>query len=161
MNLCEVIIYWRYPPLLTPRTSVMSCMYYVSFKYPNLLYLPELFIFKLNKSITYLHSLFLCLFWTFRTNKLNFNTTEAPFQTETWPAPSQLTFMTVDNVKSFTQALTYKSSDIHGIQKSICTPIHIFKKTHLVFSIENWILQCCLRRNSEVFTTFYHIHIVK
>ena len=46
---------------------------------------------------------YLCLFWTFRSNKLNFNTTGVPFQTETWPSPSQLTFMTVDSVKSFTK----------------------------------------------------------
>ena len=101
------------------------------------------------------------LFWTFRSNKLNFNTTEAPFQTETWPSPSQLTVMTVDNIKSFTQALTYTSSDIHGIRKSICTPIHVFKKIYLAFSIENWMWQRYLRRNSKLFTAFYDIHIVK
>ena len=78
---------------------------HISFKKPNLTYLPELFFFKLNKPITGLHSLFLCLFWIFRSNKLNFNATDVPFQEETWPSPSQLTFtcMTVDNVKSFTQ----------------------------------------------------------
>ena len=103
----------------------------------------------------------LCLSRTFRSNKLNCNTTEIPFQTETWPSPSQLTLMTVDNVKSFTQALIYTSSDIHGIQKSICTSIHIIKNIYLTFSIENWMLQRCLRRNSEVFTAFYNIHIVK
>ena len=88
--------------------------------------------------------------------------TEAIFQTETWPSPSQLTFMTVVNVKSFTQALTYTSSDVHGIRKSICTPIHVFKKIYmyLAFSIKNWMLQRCLRRNSEVFTAFYDINIV-
>ena len=80
---------------------------------------------------------------------------------ETWPSPSQLTFMTVDNVKSFTQALTYTSSDIHGTRQSICTPIHVFKKIYLAYSIENWMLQRCLRRNSKVFTAFYDIHIVK
>ena len=69
--------------------------------------------------------------------------------------------MTVDNVKSFTQALTYTSSDIHGIWKNICTPIHVFKKIYLAFSIENWMLQRCLRRNSEFFTALYDIHIVK
>ena len=94
-------------------------------------------------------------------NKLNFNTTEVPFQTETWPIPSQLTFMTVDNVKSFTHALMYTSSDIHGIWKSICSPIHVFKKIYLMFSIENWMLQRCRRKNSEAFTAFYDIHIVK
>ena len=66
-----------------------------------------------------------------------------------------------DNVKSFTQALTYTSSDIHGIRKSICSPIHVFKKIYLTFSIENWMLQRCLRRNSEVFIAFYDIHSVK
>ena len=161
MNLCEVILYRKYPPSLTRRTSVTSCTYYVSFKYPNLLYLPELFVFKLNKPITWLHSLCLCLFWTFWSNKLNCSKTEAPFQTETWTSLSQLPFMKVDNVKSFTQALTYTSSDIHGIRKSICTPIHVFKKIYLAFFIENWMLQRCLRRNSEVFTAFYDIHIVK
>ena len=88
-------------------------------------------------------------------------TTEAPFQTGTWPSASQLPFRTVGNVKSFTQALTYTSSDIHGIRKSICTPIQVFKKIYLAFSIENWMLQSCLRRNSEGFTAFYNIHIVK
>ena len=83
----------------------------------------------------------LCLFWTVWSNKLNFNATEASFQTETWSSPSKLTFMTVDNVKSFTQALTYISSDIHGIRKIIYTPIHVFKKILLAFSIENWMLQ--------------------
>ena len=29
------------------------------------------------------------------------------------------------------------SSDIHEIGKSICTPIHVFKKIYLAFSIEN------------------------
>ena len=68
--------------------------------------------------------------------------------------------MTVDNVKSFTQALTYMPSDIHGIRKNICTPIHVFKKIYLVFSIENLMLQRCRRRNFEVFTVFfYDIHI--
>ena len=33
-------------------------------------------------------------------------------------------------------SLTYTSSDIHGIRKSICTPIHVFKKIYLAFSIE-------------------------
>ena len=84
----------------------------------------------------------------------NFNTTEAPFQTETWPSPSQLTCMTVENVKPFTQALTYTSSDTHGIRKSICTPIHVFKKIYWAFPIENLMLQCWLRKNSEVFTAF-------
>ena len=143
MNLCEVILYRRYPPSLTRRTSETPCMYYVSFKKPNLLYLPDIFVFKLNKPITRLHSLCLCLFWTFWSNK-NCNTSEAPFQTETWPSPSQLPFMTVDNVKSFTEALTYTSSDIHRIRKSICTPIRVFKKIYLAFSI-----------------AFYDIHIVK
>ena len=69
--------------------------------------------------------------------------------------------MTVDHVKSFTQVLAYTSSDIHEIRKGICTPIHVFKKTYLAFSVENWMLQRCLRRNSEVFTAFYDIHIVK
>ena len=41
------------------------------------------------------------------------------------------------NVKSFTQALTYTSSDIHGIRESIRSPIHVFKKIYLAFSIEN------------------------
>ena len=36
---------------------------------------------------------------------------------EIWPSPTQLIFLTVDNVKSFTQALTYTSSVIHGIPK--------------------------------------------
>ena len=99
-------------------------------------------------------AVFLCLFRSFRSNKLNFNTTEAPFQTETWPSPSQLTFMTVDNEKSFTQTLTYTSSNIHGIRKSICTSIHVFKKIYLAFSIENLMLKRCFRRNSEVFTAF-------
>ena len=45
-------------------------------------------------------------------------------------SPSQLTFMTVDNVKSLIQPLTYTSSDIHGIRKGICTPIHVFKKIY-------------------------------
>ena len=94
-------------------------------------------------------------------NKLNFITKEAPFQTETWPSPSQLTYMTVDNVKSFTQALTYTSSDTLWIQKSICTPIHVLRKIYSAFSIENWMLQRCLRRNSEVFSAFCDIHIVK
>ena len=48
--------------------------------------------------------------------------------------------MTVDNVKSFTQALTYTSSDIHGTRASICTPIHVFKKIYLAYSIE---IECC------------------
>ena len=103
----------------------------------------------------------LCLFWTFWSNNLNVNTTETTFQTETWPSPSHLTFMTVVNVKSFTQTLTYTSSDIHEIRKSRCTPIHVFKKICLAFSIDNWMYQRCLRRNSEVFTAFYDIHIVK
>ena len=94
-------------------------------------------------------------------NKLNFNTMAAPFQTETWPSPSQLTFMTADNVKSFTQALTYTSSDIHGTRQRKCTPIHDLKKIYSAYSIENWMLQRCLRRNSEVFTAFYDSHIVK
>ena len=114
-----------------------------------------------TNNIVALAVFFLCLFWTFRSNKLNFYTTEAPFQTETWPSPFQLTFMTVGNVKPFTQALTYTSFNIHGIRKRTCTPIHVFKKIYLAFSIENWMLQRCLRRNSEVFTAFYDIHIVK
>ena len=69
--------------------------------------------------------------------------------------------MTMGNIMSFTQALTYMSSDIHGIRKSICTPIHVIKKIYLAFSIENRMLQRCLRRNSEVFTVFYDIHFVK
>ena len=68
--------------------------------------------------------------------------------------------MTVEYVKSFTQALTYMFSDIHGIQKSICTPIHVFKKIYLACSIENFMLQRCRRRISEVITAFYDIHIV-
>ena len=103
----------------------------------------------------------LCLFWTFRSNKLNFNSTNALFQTETWPSLSQLTIMTVDNIKLFTQVLTYTYFDIHVIRKRICTPIHVFKKIYLEFSIENWMLQPCLRRNSEDFTAFNDIHIVK
>ena len=117
--------------------------------------------FQVKQTNNILNALFLCLFWTYRSNKLKFNTKEAPFQTETWPSPSQMTFLTVDNVKSFTQALTSTSCVIHGIRKSICTPIHVFKKIYLAFSIENWMLQRCLRKNSEVFTAFYDIHIVK
>ena len=56
-----------------------------------------------------------------------------PNHTETWPSSSQLTFMTVNNVKPFTQALTHTSSDIHGIRKTICTPIHVFKVPHYVW----------------------------
>ena len=48
---------------------------------------------------------------------LNISVEQTKFQ-----SLSQLTFMTVDNVKSFTQTLTYTFSDIHGIRKSICTP---------------------------------------
>ena len=59
-----------------------------------------------------------------------------------------------------TQALTYTSSDIHGIRKSICTLIHVFRKIYLKFSVENWMLQLCLRRNSKDFTAFYDIIIV-
>ena len=66
-------------------------------------------------------------------NKQNFNAREALFHTETWPSPSQLTFMTVNNVKPFTQVLTYTSSDIHGIRKTICTPIHVFTVPHYVW----------------------------
>ena len=161
MNLCKVFFYRRYPPSLTRHTSVPSCMYYVSFKWPHQLYLPGLFVLKLNQPITWLQSLCLCLLWTCWSNKQNCSTREAPFQTETWPSPSQFPCMTVDNVKSFTQALTYTSSDILGIRKSICTLIHVSKKIYLLFSIENWMLQRCLRRNSEVFTAFYDIHIVK
>ena len=61
----------------------------------------------------------LCLFWTFRSNKLNLSATEAPFQENTWLSFSQTTFMTVNNVKLFTQALTYMSSGIHGIWKKL------------------------------------------
>ena len=97
----------------------------------------------------------------FRSNKLNFNTTEAPFQTETWPSLSQLTFLTVDNVKSFTQALTYTSSDIYRIWKSICTSIHIFKKIYWHFLLKT---ECCNDVSEgilKILTLFYDIHIVK
>ena len=63
--------------------------------------------------------------------------------------------------KAIHQARTYTSSDSHGIRKSIYTPIDVFEKICLEFSIENCVLQRCLRRNSEVFTAFYDIHIVK
>ena len=86
-------------------------------------------------------------------NKLNLSWTDALLQEETWPPPSQMTFMTVNNVKPFTKALTYTSSGIHGIWKIICTPTYDFKRICLAFSIGNWILQCCLRRNSK---DFYH-----
>ena len=56
-------------------------------------------------------------------------------------SPSQLTFMTLDNVKSFTQALTHTSSEIHGIRKSICTPIHVFKKIYFAFFLSK--IECC------------------
>ena len=75
-----------------------------------------------------------------------------------WPWPSHLTFMTVDNVKSFTEALTYTSSDIHGIWKSICTPIHFFKKQYLAFFLSK--IECC-NVVSEGIPTSYDIHIVK
>ena len=85
--------------------------------------------------------------------ELNLSVTDALFQEETWPPPSQMTFMTVNNVKSFTKLLTYTSSGIHGIWKNIWTLIYDFKRICLAFSIGKWILQCCLRRNSE---DFYH-----
>ena len=83
---------------------------------------------------------------------------EAPFQTN---LTIILSIDIYDSGQSFTQALTYTSSDTHRIRKRICTLIHVFKKTYLAFSIKNWMLQHCLRKNSEVFTAFYDIHIVR
>ena len=148
------ILYCKHPPSLSQCTSVTSCPCYVSLKQPNLLYLPEFFILKLKKPVTELRTLFLCLFWIFWLNKLNLSATETPFQEETWPSPSQLTFLTVNNVRSFTQALTYMPSGSHRIGKIIWTLIHNFKKLFLEFSIKNWILQRCLRRNSEFLLLF-------
>ena len=54
-------------------------------KQTNNIVAPAVFIFILNILV----------------EQINFNTKEAIFQTETWPSPSQLTFMTVVNVKSF------------------------------------------------------------
>ena len=59
----------------------------------------------------------------------------------------------------FTKPLTYTSSDIHGIRKIICAPIHKDRYTYLAFSIANWMLPRCLRRNSEVFTAVYDFHM--
>ena len=39
-------------------------------------------------------------------------------------------------------------------KKYICTPIHVFKRIYLAFSIENWMLQRCLRKNSDFFYRF-------
>ena len=46
--------------------------------------------------------------------------------------------MTVKNVS--TQALTYTSSDIHGIRKIICAMIRVFKRVYLAFSMK---IECC------------------
>ena len=54
-----------------------------------------------------LHSLFLCILWTNQSIKLNLSATEAPFQEKTWSMTSQLTFMAVNIVKSFTQTLMH------------------------------------------------------
>ena len=69
-----------------------------------------------------------------------FDTTEAPFQTETWPSLSQLTFMTVYNVKSFIRALTCTSSDSTEFEKV---------NEHLFTSLRRYIwcflskIECC------------------
>ena len=63
---------------------------------------------------------------------LNSSIEKTKFQDNGGPISRRnLTFMTVDNVTSFTQALTYTSSDIQVIRKIICTPIHVFKKIFL------------------------------
>ena len=142
-------------PIIADPAHVSDVMYVLRFiQVTKPIISSRIIRFQVEQTNNIVALAFLCLFLTFRSNKLNFNTTEAPFQTETCPSPSQLTFMIVDNAKSFTQALTYTSSDIHGIRKSICTPIHVFKKIYLAFSIKKWMWQRCLRRNSEVLPLF-------
>ena len=68
---------------------------------------------------------FLYLLWTFRSNKLNFNGTETPFQEETWPSPSQLTFMTVDNVD------IHPSSELHVFWHPWNSKNYLFTDSHL------------------------------
>ena len=156
MNLCKVILHWRYPPSLTRCTSVLrfiqvtkpiisSWIIHFQVEQTNNIVAHAVFIFILNISV----------------EQIKFQYNGGSISKETWPSSSQWTFMTVDNVKSFIQALTYMSSDIHRIRKSICTPIHVFKKIYLVFSIKNWTLQHCLWKNSVVFTSFYDIYIIK
>ena len=92
---------------------------------------------KLKKPV----SLFIFLFRTFWSNKLNFHALETPFQEEIWSPPSELAFMTVNILKLFTKSLVYTSSAIHKIRKFKTITlrikkIHDFQKMCLAFSIE-------------------------
>ena len=85
-----------------------------------------------------------------------FQYNKAPFQTETWPSFSQLTFITVDNVKSFTQALTYLT---HLLTATEFEKVYVHRFTSLGryiwhFLSKNWMLQRCLRSNSDVLPLF-------
>ena len=88
--------------------------------------------------------------------KLNFNTTEAPFQTETWPSPSQLTFMTVDNV------IIHPSSDLYcRLTSTEFEKVYVHRFTSLRRYVGRFLskIECCNVVSDEIL--FYDIHIVK
>ena len=83
------------------------------------------------------HTLFVCLSWTFWSNKLNVYALEAPFQEEIWSPPSELAFMTVNIVKQSTQALVYMSSVVHKVRHIE----HQFMSLRCPWRLSN--IECC------------------
>ena len=141
-------------PTIADPAHVSGVMYVLRFiQVTNLLYLPEWFVFKLNKQITVALAVFMFI--------LNISVEQTKFQYNGGSISNinLTTTLSIDIYDSGQCKVIHPSSDLHVI--CICTPIHVFKKIYLAFCIENWMLQRYLRRNSKVFAAFYDIHIVK
>ena len=118
-------------------------------------HLPELFIFKFKKLLTELQSMFLCLFWTFRSNKPNLQR-RLHFKKKFDHHPLSWHVWQLNSIRTFTQALTYTSSGIHVIRNKIfqhqCMTLGRYDWW---FISKNWLLQRHLKKHSEDFNYLF------
>ena len=140
MSLCDVILYWRWPPSLIQVIKPIVSSRIIRFQVEQTNNIVALAVFMFIRNIS--------------AEQTKFQYNRGSISNRNLTITLSIDIYDSGQCKVIHPSSDLHSFNIHGIRKSICTPIHVFKKIHLAFSIENWMLQRCLRRNSEVFTAF-------